>query len=319
MIFHTKKTTYDKNIEIFLKYKDYLVSGTYISNCIGAKFEKEDSNILIHAYNDTEDCKKRHLYTINEVRPIFDGELLLIPSTSYGVKIFSKNQVLTFYNNKNIMHKIIDNKEWCNYIFNTPITIEYGENFVIEEFIKNKPEKDDEKIAFFMNAYITFFKKDNTDITIAKHENKRLKYALLFKNFYKKISTKNYETIIQHGDMWSYNIIFNGEKFYVLDYENVSKKYILFDFFTYIYNEAIIHKNNRLLDKYRTGKYDDLLFKYMESLNLIFLKERREEYFKTFLSELLYEKMQNYGPRTYIKELLKMKKTYNSFMKGYGK
>lgn len=304
-------------------YGDYLENGRYVFNNDYTQIIKVNNSEKIQTYANklTFFSKvKRTLInlpkyiflnkkiTINNKEKKFEGNLVLIPSKEYGVKIFSNNQILTLSNDKKYIETINNNKEIMSNIFDVPKTIALDEKLIMEERIINLKYDKEEALIYILNAYINYFKNNEViGAMINKKGNK-----LIEKSFtrYKNVII-NLE-IMQHGDIWSENIIYNGNKYYIIDYENVNKEYILYDFFLFIYSEVYMNKNNELLNNYFNGLYNEYLNQYFILLRMKFDKEKLKEYYISFLYYFCLNRFNDYNSIKLLKELYKIKKHIHS-------
>ncbi len=300
------------------KTKRYLKNGTYIFNKNYTQlFNNSAYNSIGSFINSFETCfsekltistfLKKIMYSIffgNKIKiknktTEFEGELVLIPSNNYGIKIFSKNKVLTQYNDENYLNHNLNSREKISFIFNTPKVCSFTTHTIIEEKINSKEFDKEEVLYYILNSYIDYFKNNNIKLKkyyeIHKNNIKDFYKNNNFLKFNEKIFFE--EAVLQHGDLWSGNIIFDGNKYYVIDFEKVDEKYFLNDFFLYLYIDLDITKDSYFLNNYFNGKYDDILNKYCNSLEINYKKEKKKEYFESFLYYFIYENFSNYNKK----------------------
>lgn len=246
--------------------------------------------------------------TINNKEKIFEGNLVLIPSKEYGVKIFSNNKILTISDDKKYIETINNNKKIMSNIFDVPKTISLDENLIIEERVPNFKYDKEEALIYILNSYINYFKNNKiTGSIINKKRNK-----LIEKSFTRYENIIINLEIMQHCDIWSENIIYNGNRYYIIDYENVKKEYILYDFFTFIYSEVYMNKNYKLLNNYFSGLYNEYLNQYFILLGMKFDKEKLKDYYISFLYYFCLNRFNHYNSIKLSKELYKIKKHINN-------
>ena len=305
-----------KNVKIAEKYSRFLKNDKYFFNSTYSKLSNQNKDKItdVTDFSNGGTGIKRALdkiindviigkeLIINSDRKIFDGNVLLIPSHRYGVKIFNDDEVLTYYNNKEFLKNDLKKREKIGEIVNTPKIKKITENYLIEEKIKNIEFEKEEALISIMKKYIDFF--SNRDVKILEKNIKNKKHKILFYNFYKKIAVnkKDYKCILQHGDLWYGNIIYDGN-IYVVDYEEVEEKYFLYDFFKYIYSEAFISSNYKLLNNFFSGKYDEILNIYFSALNMNYNLNQKKEYFFTFLNVFIEDRIKTNNLYTFKKEI----------------
>lgn len=249
-------------------------------------------------------------------KKFFWGDTLLIPSNKYGYKFFDKEQVCTFYYDVNLLEQYLVKRENMTKIFNAPDIIQKNNNYIIEKKINTINFNKSDILKAILNRYIIFFSNNNIKLDSFKIKEKKYIDENELKEFYDQIKLrKDFDTIMQHGDLWTANILVNKEtSFYVIDFENVSYKYILYDFFTYIYNEALVYNDYLLASEYFEGEYDLLLGEYFKKLGLKFDKKNKVEYFNFFINQLLDIKFANYDKQGYFSEINKMKDIYSKII-----
>ncbi len=227
------------------KYSDYLEPGVYKFNDTYTRLYKEAGNInqVVDYNTGTGIVKKiKKIYkgllygnkiVINKGEKKFNGTTMLIPSMNYGIKVFSDNEVLTLYNDTSNLKRELDNYKKVSEYINVPSIIRYSKNYYITNKINSTIYDKEEALNYIMDSYIKNNTKNKFKFVNKKYNSKR--YRCLFKKIYDKIYVgDDYQAIIQHGDMWSGNVLYN-KSFYIIDFENVGDHYFLYDFFKYIY------------------------------------------------------------------------------------
>lgn len=79
--------------------------------------------------------------------------------------------------------------------------------------------------------------------------------------------------------MWSSNVIFDGNKYFITDFENAGYNYFLYDFFTYIFTEELVLGNDKLMLMYFDGEFDSILSELFRSLSMEYFKAKKKTYF----------------------------------------
>ena len=303
----------------------YLNNGMYFYNF---DFTQLSSNNVEYDHFKNLEYKKNYRYYLRKIlkkvlkinikgkSKIFDGDTVLIPSSKYGLKFFSKNEVLTLFNNKNNLDLYLKNKNIISSFYKTPQTIRVNDNYVIEEKIPSINYDKKNILKLVIRMYIENNCKKN--IKIKYFKSKIQKRNVLFNEFYTKIEyLDEYPTAIQHCDLWFSNVLLSKDhKIYIIDYENANTNYFLYDFFTYIYNEALLFNNYELLKEYFIGNFDDVLKEYFNIFNLKYEASKKNKYFKIFLNVLIEKKFSKYCENIYDKEIKKMIKIYSEIAEG---
>lgn len=245
---------------------------------------------------------------------LFDGDTVLIPSSKYGLKFFSSRKVLTKFKFNSDFNLYIDNKDKIKKIYKTPNTIVVGDNYIIEEKIESK---NYEKSQILIQLMKTFSRHINeSSINIENFNNRKRRFIDKYKWFYNKINIDDdYKCCIQHGDLWESNVIFDGKNIFVIDYENVEMRFFLYDFFTYLHNEALIFNNYELLYLYFDGFFDNVLQDLFISLGLNYYDNTKIYYYNIFLNEIINNKFSKYNNKTFFNEMNRLNEIYSNVEK----
>lgn len=230
----------------------------------------------------------------------FNGTEVLISSSLTEYKVFDheNGKVLTIYESMEKMKKVNDNKILFKDSFNVPETIDIKpeESYIIEELVPHSPfSTEDVIVAISISICDHLYRqKERVFRDESLYRNQCAFFSSRFGNsslLYNEFGTINSLT---HGDLWSSNVIFNREKYYVTDFERVGYRFFLFDFFTFVFTEWLLNGNSLLIDKYFSGRYDDLLERMCASINLEYSAAQKEDYFLSFLVVIAYERWQHY-------------------------
>ncbi len=308
----------------FLKNNVYYFNDTYSQLSVAKTENVTDIKAFEKGKTGIKRKVKKIIYDIivgkkvivdDEKSKLFDGNMLLIPTNNYGVKVFNQKEVLTVFENINDLEKNLSNRNKMGLIFNTPnvIKVDKENMYIIEERKYNKDNLDKEKVILdIMNSYIKYLSHDKTKLSIKKmKENRNEK---LYKNFYEriKVSKDTYESILQHGDLWIGNIIKEEDRNYIIDYEEVEDNYFLYDFFKFIYSEAYIFNDYSMLNNYFRGKYDEVLDRYFKSLNIVYDNMNKKEYFMIFLNLFIHYRTKSCSSYIFKLEIDLVKKVLNN-------
>lgn len=239
-------------------------------------------------------------YKVYSKKKIFNGKQMISTSSTNNIKIINDTEVMTYYLNKEDRIDIIDKKNKISKILDTPNTLKISEKFFIEEKINYSNFNIEDAIKEIIKKYIIFYK----DIYYCEKELKK-----------QDIIIDNYRNIIQHGDLWEGNILFDNEKckYNIIDYEMVGERYFLYDFFLYIYNFIEVENNFKLLDMYFTGYYDEILNNFFCALKLRYNKNDKMKYFEQFIINFTKERLCKTSKKNYykkIEEFKRIKKKY---------
>lgn len=302
-----------KEIKNIKKYSTLLKNGVYRFNSTFDKVYMNHSKNIITFSEKGQPWKKRFLnlirkliyfrgFIIKSEEKKFDGLELVIPSSKYGYKIFSDNSVMTLYFDEVLNKKNCENKKKIEKMFNTPDTIEVSKNYIVEKKIAFNDFDKNTAVSYLLSSSSADAHTDSITYNCLDKEK-----AEFIKNLFSSLDYLSNVTIAtQHCDMWSGNLLYDGKKFYVIDYENVSQKYFLYDFFTFIYSEYYINRDISLLDNYFNGNYNDDLLGYSNRFNVDFDFDKLKSYFVTFLVIFFIDRFSGLKNKSIIKEFNKL-------------
>lgn len=247
---------------------------------------------------------------------IFKGSELIISSTETEVKIFAANDgsVLTLYQDKEKLAAIIREKAFYEKYYRVPRTISTSDNYIIEEFI---PHNNIDVVELFHSLCedICNYIEQNKESMVFDHERDRQSINCFSQSMGESRILNDVIGLPKlkvHGDMWSSNIIFDGEQYYLTDFERSGVRYAMYDFFCFMWSEYHLKEDDRLLRAYFKGEYDNSIRRMAGSLGFLFLETSRELYLLAFLVEISTE-------RWVSKELIlrNAQKTIKTFVTNY--
>ena len=297
-----------KQIAVFLKGGRYRNSVAY--DCIynnnapsvldGISFSAKESNQFV-SNKLVSGINRFFLYSVSDKdTKFFKGTEVLISSslTEYKIFDFENNLVLTLYQSIDRMKQINNNKSLYKNCFNVPQTIVFNPelSYIIEELVPHVPYSIVEAIESIGDSICKSLAYQKDCI----YSDKKLfkKQCTFFSSRFGNSNLLNNKTgsiiSLTHGDLWSSNVIFNGEKYFVIDFERVGQRYFLFDFFTFIFTEWLLNENSLLVDKFFSGQFDNLLKKMFTSIRMDYYAAQKEEYFISFLVVIAFERWRHF-------------------------
>lgn len=258
---------------ILKKYAPYLDNGTYISNKTFevfslskmAKDGLKESNYIFSKKNNKRNgggffsfFLKTFKIKIKTKNKKFYGQILLRSASRNETRIIDKQsgKMLTIFKNKERFDSILKKRlDFAKYYKTTDIfSIDYDNNMLIEQYIEKSQYdyldglsniieqvksacfkiKEDGNLLKISKATIDLFVPRIIDFCDLYGLCNDIKRSLL--DFVQK---ERYLGIITHGDLSYYNLIFNGEKFYCIDFESVTKRVFFFDIFYYVFHRFL--------------------------------------------------------------------------------
>lgn len=232
---------------------------------------------------------------------LFSGDELLVSSTQTEFKSFDKSSglVLTLFSSLEKYLTVLRNKQFMDPWFLVPETIDETPDHLtmIERYIPQHPF--DTRLAF--NSLIEDYLKYMQVVT-KSHVVRAAEFSRMKDLFLTRFSTLSCHPdacgayrIITHGDLWSSNMLFDGKRYYIIDFERVGERFFLFDFFLFIVSEWQFFKDDKLISSYLNGEFDEKLSIAFSLLSLRFRKENRRQYLLTFFVEMYAERWQYFS------------------------
>ena len=297
-----------RNRRVLRSCSPYLVGGKYKCTLPGDYiFEKNNQSSLgIATFSSVrkeqrmaitllDSIIKSHTYRVPaSEQNKFKGKELIISSTGTEVKIFAADvgSVLTLYQDKEKLAAIVREKAFYGKYFRVPKTLSTSDNYIIEEFIPHECFDVVELFPLLCDDICNYI-EHNKDNIVFDPERDRQRVNSFSESMGESSILKDLIALPRlkvHGDMWSSNIIFNGGKYYLTDFERSGVRYSLFDFFCFMWSEYHLKNDDRLLQAYFKGDYDDYVRRMAESLGFPFLESSRELYLLAFLVEISTER-----------------------------
>lgn len=305
---------YRSNRNLITRLNDYLVPGKYATtlsfDCIYNLDRRNNlGNLTFSSYSKQTALGKNIIklfnriftYSVKKGQKSFRGTEVIISSslTEYKIFDFEQQRVLTFFHSLEKLKRIQDNKNKFRGVLPMPMTISINESmfYTIEELIMHQEFSINDSFFFLCN---------NTNLVLNKRyirldDNSReyRKACDLFARRFgsSKLLDNSIGEIkcITHGDLWSSNIIYNGEAYYITDFERVGERYFLFDIFTFMFTEWLLKGDSQLIDNYFSGDYDKHFKNFFHYVNISYNEKNRQEYFLAFLVSITYERWQKYS------------------------
>lgn len=305
----TLKLSLFRNKLIFEQVKPFLAAGTYKNSLycdyiykvgLPRHFDKKtfSSTFALNKY-----ARKIVIIITNLVRyknkheNEFCGTEVIISSGHSEYKVFDikKELVLTYYNDQNKLSLVAQNKNKFRDYFNVTKTTDLNvdKHILIEQFIKQCPFEKEKALIYVIKQYKQYVKSQAVNCsTITDLYCQQFKERFGDSSLLKEV--KQYPSVFSHGDLWSSNIMFDGKVYYITDFEAAEHKYILFDFFMYIFSEYVVYNDIVFIDNYFIGRYDNILSDVMESAEAEFTPNSRGSYILAFLVEIVNERWESY-------------------------
>lgn len=304
-----------RNGEIIKSISDYLINGVYensisydlikrkgrpsqlcVSTFSSYKNISKFAKLLIRIYN------KVHYYHIksNQKEKKFNGTELIISSSLSEYKIFDfrNKTVLTIYSSLEKLRMIEDNKQKLSVAYKVPLTYVLNEDksFIVEELVTHRTFDVEDAFKFICASIksFTMFQRETKEIGRFEFKDSWRSFKGVFGSSSLLDDDVSSLVCYTHGDMWSSNIIFNGDCYYATDFEHVGVRFFLYDFFFFMFTEWQLNNNDILINNYFLGKYDACLNDIFVQAGEFFDSNKKQRYFLLFLVSIMSDRWLNY-------------------------
>lgn len=255
-------------------------------------------------------CARVFTYKVkaNEVKN-FNGSELIVSSGETEIKIFDKESrtVLTTYKSIDKLEQVSSNKDFFGRYYNVSKTLKIDKDngYIIEEFIPHVDFDVYSSLLFFLDKQIEYLYDVKKQVCCDAELDKQLVMQFATYSGYSKLleKVKDIPRVVSHGDFWRSNIIYDGEHYYLTDFERKGERFFLYDFLCFIFSDSLLLKNNRLIDAYFAGEFDFILAKVFKAIGKEYNKNSKDVYFLTFLVEISCERWKS-KTNDYISEFI---------------
>lgn len=287
----------DKNIS--KKSNELFSQGLPVINFVnGRSFTKTTMTKAMGIYFN------KKLFIDHKTKTNFKGKVYLPGGNGNDVKIFdfeNKEILIAFNDRGTFKRKVAFYKQFSPH-FPVPPIIDIIETrqMIIERYTdyKASPYWDTYDFNFVVNEifrrYLEYFEKvvSYGDFQWVTPEEIWRKLPLknqfledIFNGISYDLLKTPFVTVNIHGDLWSSNILIDKEepnKVFFIDWELAGKLYLFYDFFGFMWNEAINNKRYSFIRSYMNGDYDDYYSHAFELFGMEFEAERKDEYLNIF-------------------------------------
>lgn len=302
------------------RYSSYLSPGKYkVNNTktiiyhVGLEDEVLNEGSLAYA---NELLKKKMNFTdrmvskflcirINSGKKSFNGQLLMFTSSGKEVKLFDyeRGKIVTVYDKKEKAERVQKNRTyWANYFPVVASEPEINGTLLTEKLINKQPYDSEAAFLVVFRSYIDYLKaqKSNNLFSKGRFDSESMNRFL----YILEIGSEDCESLrtllneapfcVTHGDLWTSNIVYDGETYFHIDFENMGVRVFFFDILMYAFSDYYLNKNELLLSNFFNGDYDALMEELFSAAGCTYQKSDRLMYLKAVLFFLFSERWDNH-------------------------
>jgi len=279
----------------FLEPGDYFIINNVRSYLIKKETPKEFLKMIGVEGKGKEQCHF-HMHVSQGLKSPLKAQVVM--STNNQFRFFDYDNNLTFrrFYNKEEHERYIECKNRFGPFFNMTFNSIVGE-YCVDNFVKNVPRNlwnEKMMIEIFyalLENYIRYLHSADSKLVSVKEVTasafpELYDYRLIHSILTKEVKSYNCtKTVFGHGDLHFGNILFDGVRFYLIDFEMAKEEVFFYDLFNVMYVEAVDMKNYMFLDFYMTAdsRLMNCFTKAFEAVGEVFDINRREEYLKLYL------------------------------------
>ncbi len=281
----------EKNKSRFLKAHKFLKKGRYFTNESGTlwypkKLKKkalpENNHIILQQVYDQTAKKAKtgikgklieRFYSLRvKSQPLFfEGDVALLSRNPGVGKVinYSQKEILSFFEDQAQMCQVIEKHDaWKNlgYAVLPIFQVNGTQCFFTEEYIQKQNFLPEEGFEFIKDDILLRQKACGDDGLIVCSPEELAEKVEGLKRLAGKwegvsaaidfIQSPNYVKRVCHGDLNRNNLIFDGEKFWYIDFELLSPHIFFFDVISCFISGYLIFENDTLLNAFLAGEYD---------------------------------------------------------------
>ena len=326
-----KNSKKKREIKTFLqRYNHFLVKGIYRSNNTFTQWSLNvntpQENILkeqLHVskrstklYGLFAKIKKagiRKFYSIYITgdKTIFPGETILLSRIVGKGKIisFDRKQILSFYPNPfDMLIDVQKRSLFPEEHFNLPtlFRIDIGNSFYIEQYIFKKNYTPYDAFKYVCQTALSFqtsgrCKSFNVcNLKLSFNDLEQIIGESTCRDVVGFIESNSYKRCLNHGDLYRNNIIFDGKRFYYIDYELAGNYVFFFDVLYFAMMEFYLFDNSAIVDMYFQGKLDDFFYKIFNAHGVKYIPSSKKAYFFIMCYEYFFIKYNTKIPDSLI-------------------
>lgn len=242
----------------------------------------------------------------------YQGEIILL-TIKDNIKIFDleRNVVLNFITDIGKYQHLKDTYKIFRLFFNIPIKNFYDKNaLIIENYIDfcptdaNNLQAQNEILELYCRDFNEYLKhcigagKFTTISSIGLWNSfsdkfKNLGFMERIHDYLKSKDGESWLQVLCHGDINLHNILSDGEKYYLIDWEHSSQYLFFYDFFNFIIYPALKQNDSSLMVDYLKGRYDYIISKFFKTVGLKYNKKERQFYLVISIMQGITKR--NYG------------------------
>lgn len=251
----------------------------------------------------------------------FHGQLLLLTTTGRAAKIFDceARKIATVYEDPREAEAVLENRSyWSAYFPVVPFEPALrGGRMLVESMIEKQPYDAERGFLALFPPYLRYLnaQREREAFTRKSFDPQQLTrfLDLLGRPEDREALAPLLElpALRTHGDLWTSNLLYDGETFYHIDFEAAAIRTFFFDPLMYLFSDAYLNKHPALLNNYCQGKYDAPLEEFFRAANREYQRSHRLLYLEAVLFQLFAERWDRGGPSRVMADLRTLMASYS--------
>ena len=269
------------------RYADYLIDGEYRWNVSATVlFSDKEADVVndelsaIFLNISTTKNVLRELFCkwvrfrIKKNPKVFWGQFLSISSSAKELRIFDlrSRKLLTVFEDTKRASKLLKQRDYWNMYIPTVKYSIYNASTIIEPLLKKISFSSLEVFPTILSIYTNYYEAIN---------NGDLEFCHI--DVEDEMNMCKLPILMTHGDLWKSNVIYDGEKVYIIDFEHSKNRVFYYDLFTYMLMDFAFFNDLSIWQNYLSGVYDQAFSRAFSALGVVYYPCYKIKYYKVFL------------------------------------
>lgn len=195
----------------------------------------------------------------------FSGQLLMSTSSEKEVKLFdyAERKIATAYQERREAETALKNRTyWASYFPVVPFEPELRGDMLVETMVEKQPYDSENALRVLFPDYVRYIAAQERcgGFTRCEYDAAQVTRFLDLlgrpQDYDALLRLLKLPACLTHGDLWTSNILYDGETFFHIDFEHMASRIFFFDVLMYIFSDCYLNQNRTLLNQYFEGEYD---------------------------------------------------------------